>query len=152
MGMSILSLSSCILEGDNLFHGYTDLKEFFLLVSLQLPSSDRCVVLFIHPTSVADWLLWARCWALWAPETALPTRSCCSDKGPHMASALEGSLRESGMGMERGPSLGSHFYLGGRRGILESVMLELGLERGEGMEQVGRGSWPKTLHPEQALE
>lgn len=31
-------------------------------------------------------------------------------------------------------------------------MLELGLERGEGMEQVGRGSWPKTLYLEQALE
>ena len=32
------------------------------------------------------------------------------------------------------------------------MMLELGLERGEGMEQVGWGSWPKTLHPKGALE
>lgn len=82
-----------------------------------LPSSDRCVVLFIHPTSVADWLLWARCWALWGAETQpLPTRSCCSDKGPHMASALEGSLRESGMGMERGTEPRQSLLSGGRRG------------------------------------
>lgn len=54
------------------------------------------------------------------------------------------------MGMEKGPSPEQRSLLSGEGEDLESVMLELGLKGGNGAG--GKGIWPKTLHPEQALE
>lgn len=59
-------------------------------------------------------------------------------------------LREACCGVERGTESGAVTSVWRMEKISGVMMLELGLERGVGIEQLDWGSWNKTLHSEEA--